>query len=502
MGLLRLDRILVLIAGCSTEFAPQPCSVDADCGSGLVCEKVNAEPVCVHAEDAPLVIGHHSALSGSSTDLGTNMKLGIDLAFAEQNEKGGVRGRLLKLDFRDDVYDPTQAETAARVLLDVQATNDTPHCPSTMNPPVGTAFSTTALVRGPKAVLAMLGNVGTPTMVRAAPLAVETGTVFFGAFTGAATILRDNKCGECAKYIFNVRASYAQEARATVEFFRRKLVGGGSGDGRMFISFDQQDSFGDAGYAGLQQAYRDVYGADPPLPITRFQYQRATLETSTPSAAVATEAYLVNLLNSTTGSISVGIMMTDTYGAAELYIKHLRDWQNANDAEQTTTQKGTRLKLYFSNVSFVGANSLASRLAASSYVMFGSGGLTTTYADGVVVSQVVPNYQSDNSDVVAAYNKLIAGSGKTPSFTSLEGYIATRVFIAGLLEHEGPFTPDSLVKDFESLGDVQLGIGAAAGFSSTNHQYSQSVWGTVLNKDGTFRNLYFWAQGIPIQFFE
>jgi ABC-type branched-subunit amino acid transport system substrate-binding protein len=155
------------------------------------------------------------------------MKLGIELAFDEANKAGGIRGRMLQLEFRDDAYDPATAEQAARALVDAQTmTGQAPHCPTTMNPPVAPAISDTRLMRGPKAVLAMIGNVGTPTMVRAAPVVVETGTVFFGPFTGAGTVLRDMSCGECAKYIFNVRASYAQEARATLEFFKRKSVGG------------------------------------------------------------------------------------------------------------------------------------------------------------------------------------------------------------------------------------------------------------------------------------
>ena len=51
------------------------------------------------------------------------------------------------------------------------------------------------MTRGPNAVLAFLGNVGTPTMVRAAPVAIETGTIYFGAFTGADKILRDTTAG-------------------------------------------------------------------------------------------------------------------------------------------------------------------------------------------------------------------------------------------------------------------------------------------------------------------
>ncbi|MEO6573481.1 MAG: hypothetical protein ABIP89_06560, partial [Polyangiaceae bacterium] len=77
-----------------------------------------------------------------------------------------------------------------------------------------------------------------------------------------------------------------------------------------------------------------------------------------------------------------------------------------------------------------------------------------------------------------------------------------RVFIAGLLAHSGPFTPDSLISTFENLPDLSLGVGAASGFSPTNHNYSKSVWGTAIASDGTFQNVYFWSDGIPIQFFE
>jgi ABC-type branched-subunit amino acid transport system substrate-binding protein len=509
MGLPRLASCLVPIfaVGCSTDFSPQPCSLDSDCGTGLVCENRDEQPVCVKAEDSPLVIGHSSALSGTNQALGTNMKLGIELAFKEKNDTGGIRGRQLKLEFRDDAYDPATAEQAARTLMDVQVVSGVaPKCPTTLTPPVAPAISDFALQRGPNSVLAMIGSVGTPTMVRAAPVVVETGAVFFGAFTGAATILRDDKCGECKKFIFNVRASYAQEARATLEFFKRKQVGGTTTNYENLISFDQNDTFGQAGYDGLVQAYKDLIGAfpttaDPTTPIKRFRYARND-DTSVPAQAAAAQTYLATLLQQQTGTVTVGVMMTDTYGAATEFITRLRVWQNANDSEQTSLQKATRLKLYFSNVSFVGPNALSDRLkGAGTYTVFGTN-QQASYADGVVVSQVVPNYQSDNSDVVSKYNQLIEASGKQPGFTSLEGYISARIFIAGLEKHKGPFTHESLVADFESLGDIGLGIGAASGFKPENHQYSQSVWGTVIQADGTFRNLYFWAQGIPIQFFE
>jgi branched-chain amino acid transport system substrate-binding protein len=501
MGSLRSTGLIaVLLVGCSTDFSPKPCAEDGDCGSGLVCEIREQEPVCVGAADAPLLIGQSAPISGTNQALGTGMKLGIDLAFKEKNTAGGIRGRQLKLEFRDDAYQPDLAEMAARSLVDVQVATDAPKCPTTSTPAVAgqAPVSATALNRGPNGVLAMLGNVGTPTMVRAAPVAIETGTLFFGAFTGADTILRDTRAGDCARYIFNVRASYAQEARATMEYYKKKGVAGY----KNVISFDQNDTYGQAGYDGLLLGYKAVIGnfpagSDPTNPIVRFRYVRND-DTSVPALAAQAENYLAQLLTDNPGIQNVGVFMTDTYGAGGDFIKLLRTWQFANDSQQTSLSKATRLKLYFSNVSFVGPNALSDKLVEAGMVP--NGGIPFT--DSVVVSQVVPNYQNDQSEVVVAYNRLIAEAGATPSFTSLEGYVAARVFIAGVEAHKGPFTPESLVATFETLPDLSLGIGATSGFSPTSHQYSNSVWGTSIQPNGSFKNLYFWSTGIPIQFFE
>jgi hypothetical protein len=52
------------------------------------------------------------------------------------------------------------------------------------------------------------------------------------------------------------------------------------------------------------------------------------------------------------------------------------------------------------------------------------------------------------------------------------------------------------------LPDLALGLGADSGFTPNQHQYSSSVWGTAIQSDGTFKNLYFWSEGSSIQFFE
>jgi ABC-type branched-subunit amino acid transport system substrate-binding protein len=488
---------LALVPSCSTTFHAKACSSDAECGPNLVCERAAAQGSCIAAADSPLRIGMSAPITGPSQELGIEMRKGILLAFDGQNAAGGVHGRKIELDFRDDQYQPDSAEAAARDLLDVATKATSPRCPTTATPVVAgdPPVASTALDRGPNAVLGLVGSVGTPTMVRSAPIAVETGSLFFGAFTGAAKVLRDDMSGACHKYIFNVRASYAQEARATLEYFFKLRVP----DARHLVSFDQNDSFGQAGYDGLGSAYAAITGAPPVAPIARFRYTRDD-QSSVPAQIQATTVYLAQLLGSDTGSHVVGVFMTDTYGPATAYIRGVRDWQYATDAEQTTTNKAKRLTLYFSNVSFVGPNALASRLKDAGNVTTPSG--AKSYADGVFVSQVVPNYESDDSDGVRDYRQALAAANETASFTSLEGYLAGRVFVAGLVAHDGPFTPDALVSTFEHLPRLNLGLGASSGFTADDHNYSKSVFGTAIQADGGFVNSYFWSDGNPIQLFE
>lgn len=498
-----LAAALPLFAGCSSTFTPKTCAVDGDCGDGLVCGQEGGQAVCLSASETPLRIGMSAPVSGPNQALGTDMKLGILLAFDEQNAAGGVNGRKLELEFRDDAYQAAAAEQNTRDLVDVKLVDGKVKCPTTATPAVAgdKPVSTKPLDRGPNAVLALIGNVGTPTMVRAAPVALETGTLFFGAFTGAAKILRDDLAGPCHKYVFNVRASYAEEARATLEFFYKSKVP----DAAHIMSFDQNDTFGQAGYDGLVTAYKSINGdfnpppADPANPIARFRYTRDD-STSVPTQVKAASTYLAKILAGDSADHTIGIMMTDTYGPATSFITGIRQWQYAMDAEQTTLKKATRLTIIFSNVSFVGPNTLAARLKDAGMITGPKG--PTPYTDNVLVSQVVPNYESDSSDVVQQYRKLIQAAGATPSFTSLEGYISGRIFVAGLLVHKGAFTPDSLITTFEGLPKLSLGVGASSGFSAGDHNYSKSVWGTSLDVTASFKNRYFWSEGTPLQLFE
>ena len=163
--------------------------------------------------DDRVVFGQSAAFSGPAQELGINMRLGIQAAFQEVNQQGGVHGRLLELTTRDDAYEPEAAIVNTQALIDDEQ------------------------------VFALIGAVGTPTSRSATPVASDAGVPYVAPFTGAG-FLRDDSWDN----IVNLRASYAQETEEMVERLTTD-----AGITRIAVMF-QDDSFGRAGYNGALAA--------------------------------------------------------------------------------------------------------------------------------------------------------------------------------------------------------------------------------------------------------
>ena len=275
-------------------------------------------------------------------------------------------------------------------------------------------------------------------------------------------MLRDTTCGDVRKYIFNVRASYAQEARATLEFFKRKRRRARD-EHTTLISFDQNDTYGQAGYDGLVAAYKEVIGdfpgdADPTTPIARFRYTRND-DTSVPAQAAAAEAYLADLLEQQTGTITVGVIMTDTYGAGDR-VHHgaprlaVRERRRADDADEGDAPEALLQQRV------VRRSELAVRSPRRGRHVHDAE-RPDAVRDGVVVSQVVPNYQSDTSDVVTQYNALIAAKHGVAELHVARGlHRGARVHRRPARAHGAVHARQRSSTAFETLPDLGLGIGA------------------------------------------
>ncbi|KAF0239593.1 MAG: branched-chain amino acid ABC transporter substrate-binding protein, partial [bacterium] len=168
--------------------------------------------------DTEVLMGMSAAFSGASKELGRQMKLGIDTYFNEVNTSGGINNRKLNLVGLDDGYEPVKALESMKDLLEKRK------------------------------VFGIIGNVGTPTAEVTVPYALEKKAIFFGAFTGAGLLRKDPP----DKYVFNYRASYAEETSYIVEY----LVEVKKLQPSQIAVFAQTDGYGDAGFSGVVKAMR------------------------------------------------------------------------------------------------------------------------------------------------------------------------------------------------------------------------------------------------------
>jgi serine/threonine protein kinase/ABC-type branched-subunit amino acid transport system substrate-binding protein len=362
-----------------------------------------------------ITLGISAPFSGPAKELGHGMRIGIETYLRHVNgTTGGIHGRKLKLLALDDGYEPKRCAETMQEMIDK------------------------------KPVFAFVGNVGTPTAEVAVPLILKHKRVFFGAFTGAGLLRRDPP----DRYVFNYRASYAEETAAIVHYLLdvKKLTPD------QIAVFAQQDGYGDAGFNGVARALRKV-GFDSEK-VLRVGYERNTTDVEAAALGVLKHRDRIK-----------AVVMVPTYRPAAAFIKRLRD-------------AGTNP--IFSNVSFVGSDALAEALRE----------IAPKYAQGVIVTQVVPFHGSSATSVLQYRDHLALFFPEERSgFVSLEGYIAAKLLCAAL-EKAGPeLTTEKLVEAIESIHNMDFGLGAPINFGPSEHQGSHKVWATVLDANAEFREL-------------
>ena len=477
-----------LAFGCSspdlsnTNFA---CSSNADCYAGELCSTLDGQLSCMPASEVqPIRIGMIGPMEGPSEDLGREMGRGIDAMVRRFNEQGGVYGRPLELERRNDNYDPDTAVAMMHDLLDIQQVVDDPDRPD---------------VRGDNGVFALVGNVGTPTMLATAPVATKNKVVFFAPFTGAQDYLRDSTK---SPYVYNYRAGYFDETEAMVDYLYHgripAIINDPENDYSRLLVFAQSDSYGNAGYAGVVAAYNSKVASLPQADvIARVGYTRENLET-VPGAIAEASAFLDGRLAvaapDASGKVSVAIIMIDTYAPGDRFIRGVKNWINQDAA------RAQRLDVLFLNVSFVGSNSLAEALTATprEYIDVFTG-RPRSYAENVLVTQVVPSYDSQAPGVVEYRDDIRALDAGNLTFTSLEGYVVTRLFTEALKRNGPALTSESFVHTLDTqIANLDIGIGTTLDFSATDHQASDTVWGTQIGADGTFSVPFVWQRGAGI----
>jgi len=371
--------------------------------------------------DSEIRFGISAPFTGPTKELGQNMKIGIEAAFGAANANGGVFGRQLRLVAADDGYEPTRTAATMKELYEKDQ------------------------------VFGLVGNVGTPTAVVALPYALDRKMLFFGAFTGAGLLRNDPP----DRYVFNYRASYAEETAAVVNYLvkvRRLLP-------EQIAVFAQQDAYGDAGFVGVEKAVRALRGGNESA-ILRLNYQRNTVDVE--DAVAQLQQYNAQVQQKRHLPIKA-VIMVPAYRAAAKFIEKTRNLYP---------------DMIYTSVSFVGSTALADELML----------LGKKYATGVIVTQVVPAVDG-HSSLVLEYKSALAKyfPGQAPDYVSLEGYVDATVLIAALQRNGAQLDTERLVGTFENLRDLDIGLGTHVTFSRSDHQGVHKVWGTQLDETGHYQ---------------
>jgi ABC-type branched-subunit amino acid transport system substrate-binding protein len=346
-----------------------------------------------------LVIGQSAPLSGSNKELGEDIRDGALAYFKKVNDAGGIHGRKLELVTLDDANDTKKAEANTRALLEIH------------NP------------------IALFGY-ASATLSRPALPHVEAAKVaFFAPFTGADPMRKFNR------YVYNHRASYADELEKIVEHYT---------------------TFGLKRFAVLH--YDDAVGKENFNAVDRALKSRS-LSPVAVAAVQRTQTDLKKEIDAVLKANPDVVITTTLYKTSADFIKGAR-------AEGSGTQ--------FVSTSFAGSTALAGALGAN--------GL------GVAMSQVTPSYTKRSIPVVREYHAAMEALMKKKdfSYTSFESYIAAKVLVEGVRRAGPQITREKLLMALDTIKDYDAG-GYMVSFSPTNHNGSNFVSLSILGRDLAFR---------------
>ena len=335
------------------------------------------------AAQEPIRLGMSAPFSGPAAELGNSYHRGAELVFEQLNQQGGIAGRPVRLIALDDGYEPLRTVANTRQLV----------------------FS--------KKVLALFGYIGTPTSNAVLPLLRHEQIPYLAPFSGADLLRQPDD-----HFIYNFRASYAEEAKKQISYLVDTL------GLRKIGLLIQADEFG----ATLEQSFLAElsYRGIKPIVISRFQRNSTDL----------------NLAVQTLQQHQPELVLT--VGTYQVLSKAI-----ALAAQQ-------KFRPVFSVVSFTGVSELAGMLHNN---------------DKVVASMVMPDPVNNASELAHAYRK--ASGKKAPlSDIAFEGFAAATLVVQALKQCAADISRTCLLK---ALPQQQL-YDFPTHYDVKRHQASQQVY--------------------------
>lgn len=351
-----------------------------------------------NAQESQIVLGQSTDLTGPLGELGSAMHQGAQAAFAAVNARGGIQGRSIVLNTLDDQYDVQKGLANVKQLMADPNTFALFNCMGTAN------------------VEAML------------PMVLESGIPFFAPFTGAqlSRVPQRN--------VFNIRASYAEEAEKLVQHLNTL------GIKRIAIAY-QANSFGKEVFNATQRSMAKLGLPEGPS---------ATVENNASDAATAA----AKIAQAQPEAVLIGLAGKP----AMEFVKSFR-----------ALRRGTSLY----GLSVLGTSANIAALGADGV------GMALTQVMPLPTNPVVPV----SREFMQAWKAI--GAKAEPSHLALEGYINARVFCEALQRAGKNPTRASFIDATWSLRKLDLG-GFEVHATEPGRNASRFVELTLVGRDGKY----------------
>lgn len=353
----------------------------------------------VRAQDASIKLCQSTALTGPLGDLGSAMHKGAQAAFAVINRQGGIHGRQILLDTKDDGYDLKRSQANVDAFL---ADRD---------------------------CFALFNCMGSAMVQAMIPKVRDSGMPLFAPFTGGQL---SRIAG--ARNIFNIRASYVEEAEQSVQHLAT------IGLHKIAVVY-QNNAFGKEALAGAVKAMQAA--KLPEAPTT-------TVEDNASDAATAAQ----KIADTNPKAVILGLA-----GKPALeFIKAFRPMRPGVTPYA---------------LSVLGTTGAINALGAQ--------------GTGLVISQVVPLPTGTMPSVVREFQTALKAfdAKADPSHLALEGYINARACAEALQRAGRNLTRQAFIDATWTLRKMDLG-GFEINASVPERNASRFVELTMVNRDGRF----------------
>lgn len=367
-------------------------------------------------DDTPIRLGFSAGFTGPTRALALELYRGAMAAIEHCNRAGGIAGHPVELCVADDHYEPDPAiENTVRFLVRDK-------------------------------VLALFSTLGSPTVSRVLPLLrayADQGARLFFPVSG----LEAARVPPYVRYVYNLRASYGQEIEALVKAFAEQGY-------RRIAICHQADAFGRSGWDGARQA------------LARRGLRLC---------GEATFARLAGMAEDMTPQVRLlaagrpdAVLLIGPAPACAAVIRDMRL---------------LKLAMPVGVVSFAGGEILLRDLAAAGKQ---SG---CDLQQSLLFSQVTPDWRDPHLPAARDYRRDLAdlttpppppgGSDGTTldgSSTGFEGYLNARLLLTVLAAMTNPLERAWLDTAVDSLGPVDIGIGAPVFLGGPHHQGLDTVY--------------------------